>query len=72
MIIVGTLMVIKTEWLMQNFGRIEWFEKQFGPEGGSRLGYKIMAMVVIFFGLLIMTGLINGFMNWLVSPLIRK
>jgi len=72
MIIIGTLMIVKTEWLLQNFGRIAWFEKQFGAEGGSRLGYKLVALIVIFFGILIMTGLIGGFMNWMLSPLIRK
>ena len=71
MIVVGTLVVIKSEWILQNFGRVAWFEKNLGAEGGSRLGYQLMGVLVIFFGLLFMTGLISGFMGWIVSPLTR-
>jgi fatty acid desaturase len=69
--VAGVLIVMKTEWLMQNFGRVAWFEKNLGAEGGSRLGYKLMGILAIFIGLLLVTGLIGGFMNWLVSPLTR-
>ena len=65
----GVMMVIKTEWLLNNFGRIAWFEEHLGTEGGSRLGYKIVGMVLIFFGLLTLTGLSGGFANWALSPL---
>lgn len=71
LIIVGTLIVMKTEWLMQNFGRVAWFEKNLGAEGGSRLGYKLMGLLAIFAGLLFMTGLMGGFMNWALSPLTK-
>ncbi len=67
----GTMIVIKSEWILQNFGRIAWFEKQLGAEGGSRLGYKLVGLVVIFFGLLTMTGLTNSFMQAVLSPLVR-
>ena len=70
--VVGTLIIIYTEWMLQNFGRMEWFERQLGAEGGSRFGYKLIGLVAIFFGLLLMTGLIGSFMNWILSPLIRK
>lgn len=69
---VGTLVIMKSEVLFRNFGRIAWFEKNFGSEGGSRLGYKLMGLVVVFFGLLLTTGTLNGFMNAILSPLIRK
>lgn len=71
-IVAGTYMVIKTEWLLRNFGRIAWFEKTFGAEGGSRLGYKLLGLIVIFFGLLVMTNLLGGFMGWALKPLIRS
>ncbi|MFA4942947.1 MAG: hypothetical protein WC564_04900 [Patescibacteria group bacterium] len=70
-IVVGTLIIIKTEWILENFGRVAWFEKNLGSEGGSRLGYKLLGLLAIFIGLLMITGLIGGFMNWLVSPLTR-
>ncbi|HNX10539.1 MAG TPA: hypothetical protein PKI61_00075 [bacterium] len=68
---LGVVLVIKTEWFLQNFGRIAWFESKFGAEGGSRLGYKLVGVVFIFFGLLVMTGLIGGFLGWALSPLLK-
>ena len=68
---MGTFMVIKTEWMLNSFGRIAWFEEKLGYEGGSRLGYKIVGMIGIFLGILMMFGLFNGFAEWILGPLIR-
>lgn len=68
---VGALMVIKTEWLLQNFGRVEWFDKYLGSDGGSRLGYKLIGMLIIFGGILTITGNFGTFFAWLMSPLIN-
>jgi len=68
---LGVLMVIKTEWLVKNFGRIYWFDKHLGTEGGTRLGYKFISLVLIFFGILALTGLYVPFFNWLLSPLMN-
>lgn len=70
-ITVGTLMIIKSEDLLKNFGRISWFEKHLGAEGGTRLGYKILGLIIIFFGLLVTTGTFDGFIKAVLSPLIR-
>lgn len=67
----GGFLIIKTEWLMNNFGRIAWFEEKLGSEGGSRLGYKLIGLVILFFGILVLTGSGPEFMRWLLSPLIR-
>ncbi|MDO9399280.1 MAG: hypothetical protein Q7T79_01135 [bacterium] len=71
-IAVGLLIVLKSEWLLQNFGRMDFFEKHLGSSGGSRLGYKLTGMLAIFFGILIMTNMIGGFLEWALSPLIRS
>lgn len=68
---VGVILIIKTEWFMQNFGRMEWFEKTFGTEGGSRLGYKLIGIIAIFIGITLATGNGMSFFTWLLSPLIR-
>ena len=68
---MGTFMVIKTEWMLNGFGRIAWFEEKLGYEGGSRLGYKIVGMLGIFLGALMIFGLFNGFAEWILGPLIR-
>ncbi|MFZ4648298.1 MAG: hypothetical protein ACOYMB_01530 [Patescibacteria group bacterium] len=67
----GTMMVLKTEWLMENFGRMSWFEEKLGTEGGSRLGYKLIGLAAIFFGILMMTGSSDSFIQWILSPLIK-
>ncbi len=68
---IGVLMVIKSEGIYKTFGSIAFFEKYLGTEGGSRLGWKLIGMLVFFIGVLMFTGLIDGFMNWLLSPLIN-
>jgi hypothetical protein len=68
---VGFAIVIKSDAMLNNFGRIAFFEKYLGTEGGSRLGYKIVGLIAIFFGTLIATNLIGGFLNWALSPLLK-
>lgn len=67
----GAGMVIKTEWLVNNFGRMAWFEDKLGTEGGTRLGYKLIGILAIFIGIIVMTGSSSSFFSWLLSPLIR-
>ena len=67
----GVFMVIKTEWLVNNFGRIAWFEEKLGSEGGTRLGYKLIGILVLIVGIIVMTGSGPEFMRWLVSPLVK-
>ncbi len=69
--ISGILMIMKTEWLINNFGHIAWFEDKLGSEGGTRLGYKLMGLIILIIGIIVMTGSGNQFMNWLLSPLLK-
>jgi hypothetical protein len=71
-IAVGTILVVKTEWFLENFGRITWFEDKLGSEGGSRLGYKLVGIAFIFIGIVMMSGNSNTFFTWALSPLIPK
>jgi len=68
-IAAGAMIVIKSEQVLNAFGRIAFFEKYLGTEGGSRLGYKLTGMLVVFFGILILTNMYVSFMEWMVSPL---
>ena len=72
LIAIGALIVIKSEDLLRNFGRISWFEKHLGVEGGSRLGYKLIGLIIIFLGLLTTTGSFDGFIKFVLSPLIKN
>ncbi len=67
----GVLMIMKTEWLINNFGHIAWFEDKLGSEGGTRLGYKLMGLIILVVGIIVMTGSGEQFMNWLLSPLLK-
>ncbi len=70
-IAIGVLIVLKSEAMLNTFGRIAFFEQHLGVEGGSRLGYKLIGMAVIFFGILMLTNMIGGFMEWVLSPLLK-
>lgn len=65
-------MVAKTSSMVSFFGRIAFFDKYLGAEGGTRLGYKLIGLFAIFIGALVMFGLIDGFLMWVLGPLIRS
>lgn len=69
--IIGAGMVIYSEKLLNAFGRIAFFEKYLGTEGGSRLGYKLLGLLIFFISLLVLTNMIQGFLLWVFSPLMR-
>ena len=61
MVAAGTLLIFKAEWFYLNFGSIAWAEEHLGTSGGSRLMYKLVGLALIFFGMLVATNLIQGF-----------
>ena len=71
LIAFSSFMIIKTEWFLQNFGRLRWFEEKLGADGGSRLGYKIIGAVILFLGIILATGISDDFFQWLLKPLIN-
>lgn len=60
--LAGAGMVVKTEWIIQNFGTNAWAEAKLGYNGGSRLLYKCIGIVFVFLGFTLMTGLFEGFL----------
>lgn len=56
------ILILKTEWFIQNFGTNAWAEEKFGYSGGSRLMYKLVGIAFIFFGFLAITNLLNDFL----------
>lgn len=59
MVAVGFLMNWKTEWLIENFGKLEWPEEHLGSSGGTRLFYKLLGIGLIILGFMTMTGLLG-------------
>lgn len=61
-VLVGAGAIIKTEWIIQNFGTNAWAEEKLGYNGGSRLLYKCMGLIGIFLGFLLITGMMESFL----------
>ena len=62
MVVAGLFLILKTEWFIQNFGTNAWAEAHLGYNGGTRLMYKLIGLVFIFFGFLAITNLLNSFL----------
>ncbi|MEK7213074.1 MAG: hypothetical protein AAB678_01375 [Patescibacteria group bacterium] len=62
LVLVGAVMVVKSEWFYQNFGSISWAEENLGTSGGSRLMYKLIGLILIFVGMMLITGMMQGFL----------
>lgn len=60
---IGFLIIWKSDWLMNNFGRIAWAEEKLGMEGGTRLFYKLIGIVIIIFAFLYMSGAAESILN---------
>ncbi len=71
-VIVGFLFAWKTAWLVNNFGRIAWFEQHLHTMGGSWLAYKLFGILAIIIGLLIMTNLHQQAATAILTPLFGR
>ena len=60
---IGFVITWKSDWLMNNFGRIAWADEKLGMEGGTRLLYKLIGIAVIFFAFLYMFGFIDSILG---------
>ncbi len=58
-IVVGIILVVKTEWFVENFGSNSWAEEHMGSSGGTRLLYKLIGIAFIALSLMGMTGLLG-------------
>lgn len=68
-IAIGAIMVIKTEWFVENFGSIAWAEAHLGTEGGTRLAYKLMGIILIIGSLMIATGVMQNLILSIFAPM---
>ena len=67
--VIGAVVVIKAEWFYENFGSIAWAEEHLGSSGGSRLMYKLIGIIMIFFGFLMITGQFTSFLGATVGKI---
>ncbi len=68
---IGFVFVWKTEWFLYNFGRIGFAEEHLGGEGGSRLMYKLIGILIITGAFLYMTDLTEPILRWFLSTVFR-
>ncbi len=68
-IIIGFLLIIKTQWFITNFGHSQWAEAKMGG-GGTRILYKIIGMVCIIGSLMGMTGMMEEVVLGIFSGLL--
>jgi len=55
-IIIGFIIVWKSNWLYENMGAVEFAEEKLASWGGSRFFYKLIGIVIIFLSFLFMSG----------------
>jgi hypothetical protein len=71
-IAIGFLLIWKTDWIVANFGRVDWAEEKLGTEGGTRLLWKLIGLAVIIIATLYMFGFIEGILGAIFSPLFSR
>lgn len=71
-VVLGFVIVWKSEWFLTNFGRIPWAEEHLGLEGGTRLFYKLLGIVVILLSFMYMGGFVEGIILWIFAPSLRQ
>lgn len=57
---LGVIIILKTEWIIQNFGTSAWAESKMGTSGGSRLLYKLIGLIIIVIAVLGATDMLGG------------
>ena len=63
LVVIGFLLVWKTHPIVDFAGHSDWAEQHLGTEGGTYLLYKLIGLLLIFFGLMAITGLHQGFLE---------
>lgn len=71
-LVAGAIVVVKYEWMLQNFGAIDWAENHFSSAGGSRFGYKLLGIILIVVGLFIMFNLHETLIMMVFGPLFGR
>lgn len=70
--IIGGLITWKANWIVNTFGRVPWAEKWLGAEGGSRLFWKLMGILIIIIGWFYMVGWTEDIILWFFAPALPK
>ncbi len=69
---LGMLLVIKTQWIYDFTGPIDFAERFLGTEGGTRMFIKILGVLMILGAFLGVTGLLGKIVSGIFAPLLGK
>lgn len=69
--VIGYLIVKKTEVVFGWFGTNDFAEKTFG-EGGSRFFYKLIGIFIVFIGMMIATNVISDMLTSIAKLLTNR
>ena len=70
-ILVGFFLVVKTQWIYDFTGPVDWAEAHLGTSGGTRLLIKLIGLVMIFGAFLAMTGLLGVIVKGAFGPFLK-
>lgn len=68
---LGISMLFKNEWYLRMIGKIPWAEKHLGFEGGTRLFYKLLGLLIIFLSWIYAFNWLNNLLEFLLGGLFR-
>ena len=71
LLILGFVMVWKSNKFLDMFGRVAWADKTFGFYGGTRLFYKLFGVAIIILSALMITGILEKIIIGIFSPLAK-
>jgi len=71
MMFAGFMLVWKSEWLLNNFGRIPFAETHLANSGGTRLMYKLLGVIVIIIGIMYATDLTDKLLATIINTVFR-
>lgn len=69
---LGVAMNLKTESFLRFTGKIAWAERHLGIEGGTRLFYKLLGLIVIFISWVYAFNWLGGLLEFLLGGLFRR
>ncbi len=70
-LIAGFLLIWKSNWIVQNFGTVDWAEQHLGTYGGTRTFWKLIGLAIIAISLLGMAGSLGGILLDVLGPLFK-
>lgn len=71
-VIIGSFLVVKTQWIYDFTGPIEWAEAHLGAEGGTRLFIKLIGVLMILGAIMAGTGLLGNLVRSVFGGLLGQ